>query len=137
MGELKKKRAKGEDIPSASSTVNTPNGRIQVRRDAGGEAAPLGQLAYFIEFLTRTGLWTEWLESSIGRRTEHAGQTSLTITAQHAHFAKAKALLMRLSGWLQRWSVDTAEQLSLKTVWQRCCDFLKQIIALQTPVLSP
>ena len=35
-----------------------------------------------------------WLMSSVGRRTEHAGQTTITLTGLHAHFEKARAALM-------------------------------------------
>lgn len=38
-----------------------------------------------------------WLMSSIGRRTEHAGQTTLSLTGLHAHFDKARQVLMLAS----------------------------------------
>ena len=44
-----------------------------------------------------------WLMSSVGRRTEHAGQTTITLTGLHAHFEKARAALMRVSALLQGW----------------------------------
>ncbi|MBK7235726.1 MAG: hypothetical protein IPI02_08930 [Sterolibacteriaceae bacterium] len=44
-----------------------------------------------------------WLMSSVGRRTEHAGQTTITLTGLHAHFEKARAALMRVSAMLQGW----------------------------------
>ena len=34
-----------------------------------------------------------WLMSAIGRRTEHAGQTTITINSMHAHFKKARQAL--------------------------------------------
>ena len=37
-----------------------------------------------------------WLMSSVGRRTKHAGQTTITLTGLHAHFEKARAALRRL-----------------------------------------
>jgi hypothetical protein len=70
-----------------------------------------------------------WLMSSVGRRTEHAGQTTITLTGLHAHFDKARATLMRVSALLQGWLAQTAEQLNAVTVWQLVCDHLKQIIA--------
>lgn len=70
-----------------------------------------------------------WLMSSVGRRTEHAGQTTITLTGLHAHFEKARATLMRVSALLQGWLAQTAEQLNAVTVWQLVCDHLKQIIA--------
>ena len=70
-----------------------------------------------------------WLMSSVGRRTEHAGQTTITLTGLHAHFEKARATLMRVSALLQGWLAQTGEQLNAVTVWQSVCDHLKQIIA--------
>ena len=70
-----------------------------------------------------------WLMSSVGRRTEHAGQTTITLTGLHAHFDKARTTLMRVSAMLQGWVTPTAEQFNAVTVWQRVCDHLKQIIA--------
>ena len=49
-----------------------------------------------------------WLMSSVGRRTEHAGQTTLTLTGLHAHFDKAREALMRVSAWLQAWAKQAA-----------------------------
>lgn len=70
-----------------------------------------------------------WLMSSVGRRTEHAGQTTITLTGLHAHFGKAKEALTRVSAWLQALASRSAEQLSVTTVWNMCCDHLKQILA--------
>jgi Transposase DDE domain len=60
-----------------------------------------------------------WLMSSIGRRTEHAGQTTLTLTGLHAHFDKARQVLMQVSARLQAWANDAAQQLKHITVWRR------------------
>lgn len=35
-----------------------------------------------------------WLMSSVGRKTEPAGQTTITLTGLHAHFEKARAMRM-------------------------------------------
>jgi len=70
-----------------------------------------------------------WLMSSVGRRTEQAGQTTITLTGWHAPFEKARAAQMRSSALLQRWSADTAEPLSLSSVWTRTCDHLKHLLA--------
>lgn len=70
-----------------------------------------------------------WLLSSVGRATSHAGQTTLTITGQHAYFHAARDALMRVSALLQGWALKVAEQLRHKSVWHLCCDHLKQIIA--------
>jgi hypothetical protein len=70
-----------------------------------------------------------WVMSSVGRRTEHAGQTTITLTGLHAHFETARAALMRVSALLQGWVAHTAEQLNSITVWQRVCDHLKRTLA--------
>lgn len=43
--------------------MQTMAGRVRVHWETGSAATPMGQLAYFIEFLTVTGLWSRWLES--------------------------------------------------------------------------
>ena len=70
-----------------------------------------------------------WLMSSVGRKTEHAGQTTITLTGLHAHFGKARAALMRVSALLKGWVTRTAEQFNSTTVWTLCCDHIKQTIA--------
>ena len=70
-----------------------------------------------------------WLMSSVGRRTEHAGQTMITLTGLHAHFEKARAALMRVSALLQAWVTEAAEQFRSITVWRRVCDHLKHVLA--------
>lgn len=56
MGESKLKLAKREDMLRSCAGVQTVAGRVQVRWETGSAATPMGQLAYFIEFLTLTGL---------------------------------------------------------------------------------
>ena len=70
-----------------------------------------------------------WLMTSVGRKTEHAGETTLTLTGLHAHFEQARAALTRVSALLQGWVAETAEQLTQPSVWHRVCDHLKQILA--------
>lgn len=70
-----------------------------------------------------------WLMSSVGRRTEHAGQTTITLTGLHAHFEKARAALERVSALLQGWVTRAAEQLNPKTVWSLACDHIKHVLA--------
>ncbi len=57
MGESKLKRAKRDEVLLSCASVQTMAGRIQVRWESESAATPMGQLAYFIEFLTLTGLW--------------------------------------------------------------------------------
>lgn len=62
MGEAKR-RAQARQIEVAKSIgVQTAGGRIQVRWDKDSAATPFGQMVFFIEFLTATGLWTSWVE---------------------------------------------------------------------------
>jgi Transposase DDE domain group 1 len=70
-----------------------------------------------------------WLMSSVGRKTEHAGQTTITLTGLHAHFEKARARLMGVSRLLHGWVAQAAEQLNHRTVWQCVCDHLKHVLA--------
>ncbi len=70
-----------------------------------------------------------WLMTSVGRKTEHAGQTTVTLTRLHAHFEQARAALMRVSALLQGWVAETAEQLLQPSIWHRVCDHLKRILA--------
>src|SRR5487761_2090726 len=70
-----------------------------------------------------------WLMSSVGRRTEHAGRTTITLTGQHADFGKARAALMHVSTLLQEWVVRATEQLNPTTVWILVCEHIKRAVA--------
>jgi hypothetical protein len=74
-----------------------------------------------------------WLLASVGRKSEHAGQTTLTLTGLHAHFGHAKAALTRVSALLQAWAAHAAEQLNPSSVWHLVCDHLKRILAAAKP----
>ncbi len=74
-----------------------------------------------------------WLMTSVGRRTEHAGQTTLTLTGLHAEFDKARAALMRVSALLQQWLTTAAEQFKSQSVWALCCNHLKRTLAAIGP----
>jgi hypothetical protein len=78
-----------------------------------------------------------WLLSSVGRKTEHAGQTTITLTGLHAEFAKARAALQRVSALLQCWLRSATEQLKSPTVWERVCAHLKHILAGVAPPDMP
>ena len=62
MGESKLKRVKREEMLLSCARVQTIAGRVQMRWATESAATPMGQLAYFIEFLNLTGLWSRWLE---------------------------------------------------------------------------
>ena len=78
-----------------------------------------------------------WLMSSVGRRTEHAGQTTITLTGMHGEFRKARELLLRVSQLLQAWAKEAAEQLDTKRVWILCCEYLKRSLAAVGPPRKP
>ncbi len=56
MGESKVKLAKHREKLLTCAGVQTMAGRVQVRWETESAATPMGQLAYFIEFLNLTGL---------------------------------------------------------------------------------
>jgi hypothetical protein len=41
--------------------LETAKGQLKVRWDENGQATALGQMAFFIEFLTATGLFDQWV----------------------------------------------------------------------------
>ena len=51
----------GYGLPIYNRVVQTVNGPVEVRWDQGSPSTPMGQLAYFIEFINLTGLWDGWL----------------------------------------------------------------------------
>lgn len=63
MGESKRQRIRAEEALQRCAGVQTPAGKIQVRWETSSAATPMGQLAYFIEFLGLTGLWSRWTET--------------------------------------------------------------------------
>ncbi len=61
MGESKLKRIGAEERLLNCAGVQTPSGKIQIRWETSSASTPMGQLAYFIEFLGLTGLWSPML----------------------------------------------------------------------------
>ncbi len=79
-----------------------------------------------------------WLMTCVGRKTEYAGQTTVTLTGLHGHFAPARAALTRVSALLQGWVAETAEQLTQPSVWHPVGDHLKRILAgIRSPPSQP
>ncbi len=74
-----------------------------------------------------------WLMSSAGRRTEHEGQTTITLTGQHADFGKTRAALMHVSALLQERVVRATEHLNPITVWNIVCEHIKRAVANISP----
>ena len=63
MGEAKRKDKKAISTISQAIGVETLGGRIQVKWDTHSPATPFGQMAFFIEFLMLTGLYSKWIET--------------------------------------------------------------------------
>ncbi|MBI5634452.1 MAG: transposase [Nitrospirae bacterium] len=62
MGEAKRRSRAIQTEVSKAIGVQTAVGKVQVRWDNKAEATPFGQMVFFIEFLTMTGLWNSWVE---------------------------------------------------------------------------
>ncbi len=60
MGESKLKRMQVLARLNPGGGLQRAGGRVQVRWESESAATPMGQLAYFMEFLTLTGLWSRW-----------------------------------------------------------------------------
>lgn len=79
-----------------------------------------------------------WLMASIGRKTEHAGQTTLTLNGIHAHFKKGISLLLQASDRLKQWAKKAAEHLEEMAVWDYVCRHLRYTLtAIEAPVFCP
>lgn len=63
MGEAKRKEESGIGVITKGLGIETFGGRIQIHWDAKSSATPFGQMAFFIEFLILTGLYSKWIES--------------------------------------------------------------------------
>ena len=100
MGESKLKLAKQREMLEACTGVQTMAGRVRVRWETESAATPLGQLAYFIEFLNLTGLWSRWLESCpLSYRSPNAptkadvlGTWLLSMLAGHRRYSHVTAI---------------------------------------------
>ena len=100
MGESKLKVAKCEEMLLSCAGVQTMAGRVQVRWASDSATTPMGQLAYFIEFLNLTGLWARWLESAplsytspnAPSKADVLGTWMLSILAGHRRYAHVTAM---------------------------------------------
>ena len=100
MGESKLKLAKREEMLLSCAGVQTVGGRVQVRWESESAATPMGQLAYFIEFLTLTGLWSRWLEGcplvyaspNAPSKADVLGTWMLSILSGHERYSHVTAI---------------------------------------------
>jgi hypothetical protein len=61
MGEAKKRELAVREQVVEVLGLETAKGQLKVRWDENGQATALGQMAFFIEFLTATGLFDQWV----------------------------------------------------------------------------
>lgn len=100
MGESKLKRSRVGEMALSSAGVQPEAGRVQVRWESHSAATPMGQLAFFIEFLALTGLWSRWQEdyplahvsANAPSKAEVPGTWMLSILAGHQRYAHVTAL---------------------------------------------
>lgn len=100
MGESKLRLAEREEMFLSCAGVQTMAGRVQVRWETESAATPMGQLAYFIEFLNLTGLWSRWEEScplaytspNAPTKAEVLGTWLLSMLAGHRRYAHVTAI---------------------------------------------
>jgi hypothetical protein len=100
MGESKLRRAKSQELLKACAGAQTVAGRVQVRWESESAATPMGQLAYFIEFLTLTGLWSRWQDGfplsyvspNAPTKAEVLGTWMLSILSGHRRYSHVTAI---------------------------------------------
>ena len=100
MGESKLKQSKQEEALMPCAGVQTVAGRVQIRWERKSAATPMGQLAYFIEFLTLTGLWMRWLTScpltylshNAPSKTDVLGTWMLSVLSGHRRYSHVTAI---------------------------------------------
>lgn len=100
MGEWKRKVAKSREMRLSCAGVQTAGGRVQVRWESESAATPMGQLAYFIEFLTLTRLWSGWQEDyplpyvspNAPSKAEVLGTWMLSILSGHRRYSHVTAI---------------------------------------------
>ena len=100
MGEAKRELVRAREARVAGTGLQTAGGRVQVRWEKASAATPMGQLAYFIEFLTLTGLWPRWQESyplpyispNAPTKAEVPGTWLLSILSGHKRYSHVTAI---------------------------------------------
>ena len=96
MGEARRRREVEQEVLA----VDTFGGRVQLRWEEESAATPLGQLAFFVEFLKASGLYERWVEqcplhyTSPNAASKHdvLGTLLLSILAGHKRYAHVSAI---------------------------------------------
>jgi hypothetical protein len=100
MGEAKRRELAQAMAVSEAVGLETLGGRVQVRWDDQAAMTPLGQMAFFIEFLTVSGVFERWVESCPLKYTSPNAPSKqavlstwlLSILAGHWRYAHTTAL---------------------------------------------
>ena len=100
MGESKLRLAKSQELLKSCTGVQTVAGRVQVRWESASAATPMGQLAYFIEFMVLTGLWSRWqagfplpyVSPNAPTKAEVLGTWMLSILSGHRRYSHVTAI---------------------------------------------
>ena len=62
MGDARIRSSETVEELAVPVAVETAGGRVTLHWDSEAAATPFGQMAFFIEFLTLTGLWERWVD---------------------------------------------------------------------------
>jgi len=100
MGERRTKLLRREQALLSCTGIQSVGGRVRVRWEQESASTPMGQLAYFIEFLNLTGLWEHWLKSCPLRYTspnapqnaDVLGTWMLSILSGHRRYSHVTAI---------------------------------------------
>jgi len=100
MGEAKQRDLVSQQQVVEALGLETANGRLKVRWDGNAQATALGQMPFFIEFLTITGLFDQWVahcpldyKSPNGSsRRDILGTWLLSILSGHWRYAHVSAI---------------------------------------------
>ena len=100
MVESKLKRGRAEERLLSGAGVHTPSGKIGVRWESSSAAMPMGQVAYFIEFLGLTGLWARWQQTcplsytspNAPSKADVLGTWMLSVLSGHKRYAHVTAM---------------------------------------------
>ncbi|HXK27741.1 MAG TPA: hypothetical protein VJ646_05780 [Candidatus Binatia bacterium] len=63
MGEAKRREVAVRQQVVEALGLQTAGGQVKVRWDANGQATAQGQMAFFIEFVSASGLFDQWVRN--------------------------------------------------------------------------
>jgi len=100
MGDAKRRAQAGRKDVVEALGLETPGGRVQVRWDNEAAVTPFGQMAFFIEFLNLSGLWSRFVEGcplsytspNASEKLDVLGTWLLSILSGHRRYAHVTAI---------------------------------------------